>query len=94
MPRKRTTFYEIPVEQLGEPEARAELQELADLIARHDRLYHEHDRPAISAAEYDALRRRNAAIEARFPQLTLPESPSRRIGGAPAACIAPQHPAT
>jgi DNA ligase (NAD+) len=59
------------------------LADLAAEIARHDRAYHENDAPEISDAEYDALRRRNAAIEARFPSLIRPDSPSQRVGGAP-----------
>ncbi len=83
MPRKHTTFFDIPADQLIERDARAELKELAALIAHHDRRYHEQDQPEISDAEYDALRRRNETIEARFPQLILPESPSRQVGAAP-----------
>jgi DNA ligase (NAD+) len=72
-----------PVDQLGEAEAAAELKRLADEIARHDRLYYQEAAPEVSDAEYDALRRRNEAIEARFPGLIRPDSPSRRIGAAP-----------
>src|SRR5581483_12346116 len=60
---------ERPVATLSEAEARAELARLAAEIAHHDRLYYTQDSPEISDAEYDALRRRNAAIEARFPDL-------------------------
>ena len=74
----------VPVDQLTELEAAAELATLARDIARHDRLYHQNDAPEISDADYDALRRRNAAIEARFPALVRADSPSRRVG-APAA---------
>ena len=66
-------------------EARAELERLALEIARHDRLYHEQDTPELTDAEYDALRRQNAAIEAAFPHLVRPDSPSRTVGAAPAA---------
>jgi DNA ligase (NAD+) len=85
MARNRTELFEKSVERLTECEARSELTELAELIAQHDRLYHEKDAPEITDAEYDALRQRNAAIEARFLELILPESPSRKVGAAPAA---------
>jgi len=71
------------VERLSEAEAAAELERLAAEIARHDELYYAEDAPAISDADYDALRQRNAAIEARFPALVRPDSPSRRVGSAP-----------
>jgi DNA ligase (NAD+) len=85
MVRNRTALFEKPVERLTEREARSELIELAKLIAYHDRLYHEKDAPEITDGEYDALRQRNAAIEARFPKMLLPESPSKKVGAAPAA---------
>ena len=71
------------VEDLTEQDAATELAHLAREIAHHDRLYYQQDAPEITDAEYDALRRRNAAIEARFPQLIRADSPSSRIGGAP-----------
>ncbi|MGE3783499.1 MAG: NAD-dependent DNA ligase LigA, partial [Alphaproteobacteria bacterium] len=77
-----------PIEALTDEEARAELAWLAGEIARHDRLYYTNDAPEISDAEYDELRRRNAAIEARFPDLIGDDSPSRRVGAAPAAAFA------
>ena len=61
-------------------EASAELAELAGEIARHDRAYFEQDAPIIPDAEYDVLRQRNEAIEARFPELIREDSPSRRVG--------------
>jgi len=72
-----------PVDRLSEAEAAAELQRLAGEIAHHDALYYRQDRPEISDAEYDALRERNASIEARFPHLVREDSPSVRIGAAP-----------
>ena len=78
-PRKSDTAAPQPVEALTEDDAAAELAGLAREIAHHDRLYHEQDAPEISDAEYDALRRRNAAIEARFPQLIRDDSPSNRV---------------
>ena len=59
--------YQTPADDLTEAEAAAELARLAQEIAHHDAAYHTHDAPEISDADYDALRRRNAAIEARFP---------------------------
>jgi DNA ligase (NAD+) len=72
---------------LSEAEAAAELARLAEEIARHDRAYHAEDAPLISDAEYDALRQRNDAIEARFPGLVRADSPSRRVGSAPAGAF-------
>ena len=72
------------VEDLNESQAAAELADLAKQIAGHDRAYHQDDNPEISDADYDSLRARNGAIEARFPDLVRPDSPSRRVG-APAA---------
>jgi DNA ligase (NAD+) len=68
-----------------EADAADELERLAQEIARHNRLYHGDDAPEISDADYDALVRRNAALEAEFPHLIREDSPSRRVGAAPAA---------
>ena len=70
------------IEQLSEEEAQLELARLAAAIAGANRAYHTLDAPEISDAEYDALKQRNAAIEARFPSLKRPDSPSEQIGGA------------
>ncbi len=78
-----------PVETLTEEEAAAELAFLAAEIARNDELYHGQDAPEISDADYDALKRRNEAIEARFPALVRDDSPSRRVGSAPLPTFAP-----
>jgi DNA ligase (NAD+) len=74
----------IPVADLTHEQAAEELAVLAGEIARHDALYHGQDAPEITDADYDALVRRNAAIEARFPALIREDSPSRRVGAAPA----------
>lgn len=74
----------VSVEKLSEAQARAELKNLAGLIRRHDELYYRHDAPEVSDADYDALRQRNDQIEKRFPKLVRADSPSRRIGAAPA----------
>jgi len=83
-----TKSAEIAVEKLTAAQATDELARLAAEIARHDRLYHQQDAPEISDAEYDALRRRNDAIEARFPKLRREDSPSLRVGAAPASGFA------
>lgn len=75
---------EKPVDALTESEAEAELQRLSEEIAGHDRRYHAEDAPTITDAEYDALRRRNLAIEERFPAFVREDSPSRRVGAPPA----------
>jgi DNA ligase (NAD+) len=71
------------LEKLTLAEAKRELERLAGEIAAHDRRYYQEDAPAISDAEYDALRKRNAAIEARYPELIRPDSPSLRVGAKP-----------
>lgn len=75
---------EKPVDSLSESEAASELKRLAQEIAEHDRRYHGEDAPKITDAEYDALTRRNLAIEQRFPHLVREDSPSRRVGAPPA----------
>ncbi|MBV9931762.1 MAG: NAD-dependent DNA ligase LigA [Alphaproteobacteria bacterium] len=73
---------------MNEAEATAELEKLAREIAHHNRLYHADDAPEISDAEYDALVRRNADLEGRFPHLVRPDSPSRAVGAAPEGPLA------
>jgi DNA ligase (NAD+) len=77
-------FSGIAVADLSQAQAKDELQRLATLIRHHDELYYRQDAPEVSDAEYDALRLRNEAIEARFPKLVRPDSPSQRVGAAPA----------
>ncbi|MCI5074235.1 NAD-dependent DNA ligase LigA [Oricola sp.] len=72
----------IPVVDLTEAQAVAELARLAEEIAGHDLRYHREDAPVISDADYDALKRRNLAIEARFPYLKRADSPSETVGAA------------
>ena len=68
-----------------EADAANRLMRLAKEIARHNRLYHDQDAPEISDADYDALVRENAALEAQFPHLVRADSPSRTVGHAPVA---------
>jgi DNA ligase (NAD+) len=83
---------DIPVDFLTEAEAAAELERLAEQIALHDALYYREETPSLTDAEYDAIKRRNAAIEARFPDAIRPDSPSLRVGAAPSVQFAPvQH---
>src|SRR5262245_13043946 len=79
----------VAVEDLTLEDAAAELERLAKEIARNDALYHGKDQPEISDADYDALKRRNDAIEARFPELIREDSPSRHVGAAPSNTFAP-----
>ncbi|HEV2507589.1 MAG TPA: NAD-dependent DNA ligase LigA [Mesorhizobium sp.] len=72
------------IDALSAEEAAAELGRLAAEIKEHDRRYHGEDAPIITDAEYDALRRRNAAIEEAFPDLVRADSPTGSVGAAPA----------
>jgi DNA ligase (NAD+) len=83
MARRPSKTQQKPVDDLTEAEAAAELQRLAKEIAEHDRRYYQEDAPSISDADYEALRQRNAAIEARFPELVREDSPSKRVGAKP-----------
>ena len=73
-----------PVDTLTVEEATQELARLATEIAEHDRRYHMEDAPTITDAEYDALRIRNAEIEAQFPELVRQDSPTGSVGAPPA----------
>jgi len=69
------------VDDLNEAEAKAELADLAQALAQANTAYHTKDAPDLSDADYDSLKRRNAAIEARFPKLKRTDSPSEQVGG-------------
>jgi len=75
---------ETPVDALTEQSARSELERLAVALSAANDAYHSLDAPDLTDAEYDALKRRNAAIETRFPQLKRADSPSEQVGAAPA----------
>ena len=72
-----------PVDELTLEQAASELERLAATIFEHDQRYHQDDAPEITDAQYDALKRRNLEIEARFPELVRSDSPSGRVGYAP-----------
>ena len=74
----------MPTEQ----DAESELKALAAEIGRHNRLYHTDDAPEISDAAYDALVRRNAALEKAYPHLVRADSPNAQVGAAPAGHLA------
>ncbi len=73
----------IAIDKLTETQAREELARLADVLARANAAYHPQDAPEISDADYDALKKRNTAIEARFPALKRADSPSDVVGATP-----------
>ena len=75
-------------DELAPDAAERELERLAQEIRRHDELYYTHSAPELTDAEYDALRRRNEAIEARFPELKRSDSPSERVGAPPSSSFA------
>ena len=72
------------VAKLTKAQAKVELTRLALEIEGHNERYYQKDAPTVSDAEYDALRRRYDAIEAKFPDLLTLESLSRKVGAAPA----------
>ncbi|MFL6855906.1 MAG: NAD-dependent DNA ligase LigA [Sphingomicrobium sp.] len=73
---------------MNEAEAANRLMRLARLIAHHDKLYHDQDAPEVSDADYDALVRENRELEAKYPHLVRPDSPSTRLGAAPSSSLA------
>ncbi|MFC4273460.1 NAD-dependent DNA ligase LigA [Sneathiella chungangensis] len=73
----------VDVKDLTAEDARAEHEKLVDAIKAHDVAYYTEDAPVVSDAEYDSLRQRLLAIEARFPDLISPESPSQSVGVTP-----------
>jgi len=83
-----SSLSDIPVDDLTEDQAQEELARLARDIAYHDSQYYQKDAPKIPDDAYDALRARNDAIEARFPELVRADSPSKRVGAAPSEAFA------
>ncbi|WP_410494031.1 NAD-dependent DNA ligase LigA [Devosia sp. BK] len=72
------------VADLTEDEARQELERLAAAIAQADIAYHQNDAPELTDAEYDALTILNNEIEEAFPELVRPDTPTGKVGAAPA----------
>jgi DNA ligase (NAD+) len=70
--------------QISEQEARAEIMRLSDEIRHHNALYHQQNNPEITDAEYDILMRQLEALEAQFPQFLKLDSPTQKVGAAPA----------
>jgi DNA ligase (NAD+) len=71
------------------PEIEARVEDLRATIDHHNRAYHEHDAPEIPDAEYDALVRELRELEAQFPELVTPDSPTQQVGAAPSGLFAP-----
>lgn len=67
----------------GGRDAAAEIARLRSELVRHEHLYYVLDRPEIGDAEFDRMLRRLLKLEEEFPELATPDSPTRRVGGAP-----------
>src|SRR6266567_3424001 len=76
------------VDTLTKAQAKVELKWLALEIESHDKHYYQQDAPKISDAQNDALRQRFNAIEARFPELVVSDSPSQKVGAQPSGRFA------
>ncbi|WP_018932384.1 NAD-dependent DNA ligase LigA [Gracilibacillus lacisalsi] len=68
---------------MTEQEARQKLVALREELTEYNYQYHVLDNPSVSDAEYDAKMKELKAIEAEFPELITPDSPSQRVGGEP-----------
>ena len=77
--REARVTAEKDVDALSRSEAEAELARLAEVLSGANRAYHQDDAPEMTDADYDGLKRRNAAIEARFPDLKRADSPSEQV---------------
>jgi DNA ligase (NAD+) len=88
MAKTANTKISPDVATLTKAQAKVELKRLALEVERHDKHYYQDDAPKISDADYDALRKRVNAIEARFPELVTSESPSQKVGAQPSGRFA------
>jgi DNA ligase (NAD+) len=82
--RKRGPRPLTPIEDLSPRRAKLEYSRLAEELAEYDRRYYQEDSPAVSDAEYDALRQRYEALEKAFPELASDASLTKKVGTAPA----------
>jgi DNA ligase (NAD+) len=80
----RSTVRAAAIDELSAADAHREHAALGTEIAEHDRRYYQDDAPTVSDADYDALRRRYEALEARFPELKSAQSLSEKVGTKPA----------
>lgn len=77
--------FDIAVSDLTFTEAKKEHKALTQNIQEHDKAYYQEDQPLISDADYDFLRNRLLELEAKFPKLVNPDSPTQKVGAAPAS---------
>jgi DNA ligase (NAD+) len=93
------TVDQLPVDQarveaaaaLAPEAAAARHAELSEIIHRANRLYYESDAPELTDAEWDARMRELVALEAAFPALVTPESPTQRVGATPGGTFSEVH---
>ena len=69
-------------------QARSRVEELRAVIDKNNRLYYDQDAPELEDYEYDALTRELKALEAQFPELVTPTSPTQHVGGTPSGRFA------
>ena len=74
---------------MDKTQAQERLEELREIIKKHDYQYYVLDQPLISDGQYDAYMQELLALEARHPELQTPDSPSRRVGGEALAAFSP-----
>src|SRR3989442_1757212 len=79
----------VPSTPMNQADAAQRLSELREQIRHHDYLYYVEARPEISDAEYDALMRELRELEAQFPELVSPDSPTQRVAGQPVETFRP-----
>ena len=68
---------------INKEEISKQLKNLASLIHKHNKLYHQKDRPEITDKDFDKLVKENYELERKFPHLILKNSPNKFVGGRP-----------